>query len=425
MDTSNLPVLSVTEFNTLVNDTLGRIFVWVKGEISGFRISQNKWVTFDLKDEGSKINCFMTKYQLDQVLEDGMEIKALGVPRVYVPYGKYSFTIQRVEPVGEGALRRAFELTRQKLEQEGLFDPAHKKPIPRFPRTIGLVTSPEAAAYTDFLRILENRWGGVEVVVRPSLVQGVDAPGQLADALNWFNRHHPVDVIVLTRGGGSMEDLMAFNSETVCRAVYASRIPVVCGVGHERDVTLAELVADVRASTPSNAAERVVPDRKEIDWQLNLSAKQMDKCVTQQVTHIRYELRERMAHLEHHIRQHTTAFTDLQQRMHLAFSAYKSKLQTGMLQLDHQAARMDRRMANLLQDAASRLGQLQQLCQSFNPRQVLQRGYAIPRLANGQIIRKLDQVRVGQTVQTELTDGVFASEVLEKGKRLTINKKLL
>lgn len=402
MDTSKIPVLSVTDFNTLVNETISRIYVWVQGEISGFRVSQNKWVSFDLKDEGSKINCFMTKYQLDQILEDGMEVKVLGMPRIYVPYGKYSFTVQRVEPVGEGALRRAFELTKAKLEKEGLFDPAHKKPIPRFPRTIGLVTSPEAAAFTDFLRILDNRWGGVEVLVRPTLVQGADAPAQIADALNWFNQYQPVDVIVLTRGGGSLEDLQAFNSESVCRAVYASRIPIVCGVGHERDVTLAELVADVRASTPSNAAERVVPDRRELDWQLGHMQKHMGELITKQVMQYQYRLQEYIAHIEKHI----------------GLPAMSQQLADARL-------RMERGMSSLLQHAKQALQQAQKLCSSFDPRQVLQRGYAIPRLASGQVVRSLAQVKVGQLIQTELADGAFTSQVQEKSKKIILNKKLL
>lgn len=400
MDASQLPILSVTELNTLVNEALGRMYVWVKGEVSGFKVSQNKWVTFDLKDEGSKINCFMSKYQLDQVVEDGMEIKVLGVPRVYVPYGKYSFTVQRVEPVGEGALRRAFELTKAKLEAEGVFDPAHKKPIPRFPRTIGLITSPEAAAYTDFLRILENRWRGVEVLVRPSLVQGNDAPGQIVAALEWFNKHQPVDVLVLTRGGGSMEDLMAFNSEQVCRAVYGSRIPVICGVGHERDTTLAELAADVRASTPSNAAERAVPDRAEILMQIGFTQKAMHEQVNSRVRTLRYEVQDRLGRMERATRRFMTAFDDLARRNQQAFE-------------------------RLIESYKQRLGQAEQLYKSFNPKKVLQRGYAIARAANGKVITSMSQVKVGQALQTELSDGVVVSEVTEKGKRLIINDRLL
>lgn len=417
MDTSQLPVLSVTEFNTLVNETISRLFVWVQGEISGYRVSQNKWVTFDIKDQGSKLNCFMTKYQLDQVLEDGMEVKVLGVPRVYVPYGKYSFTVQRVEPVGAGALQRAFELTKAKLEQEGLFAVERKKSVPRFPQTIGLVTSPEAAAYTDFLRILENRWSGVDVIVRPSVVQGNDAPAQLADALNWFNKYQPVDVIVLTRGGGSMEDLQAFNSETVCRAVYASRIPIICGVGHERDTTLAELVADVRASTPSNAAERAVPDKKEVLWQINQSEKTMAQHVSQLIANFNYRLQEAMGRMERQVRGVTTAFQQVAHRLMLSFSDYQNRLQTQTGSVQQLTGRMARSLDAALREAKHRLIEAERFCASLNPRGVLKRGYAIVRQADGKPLTKLSQIKPGLVVQTELSDGAFSSQVLDINKQ--------
>lgn len=424
MSVPELPILSVTEFNSLVNDIMAKVHVWVQGEVSGYRVSQNKWVTFDLKDKGSKINCFMTIYQLDQVIADGMEIKVLGTPRIYVPYGRYSFTVQRVEPVGEGALRRAFELTKAKLETEGLFAPEHKKPIPRFPQTIGLVTSPEAAAYTDFLRILENRWGGVEVIVRPSLVQGNEAPAQLADALAWFNRYHPVDIIVLTRGGGSLEDLQAFNSESVCRAVYASRIPVICGVGHERDTTLAELVADVRASTPSNAAERCVPDKKEIDWQLSQHAKTMEQCLRGRIQSLSWSLQEQMTRMEHQVRSRLGSFDQLQQRLVSSFHGYQTRLAGLAHSIETITRRINVTASHIIERQGADLSRLSQLLSSFNPKGVLQRGYAIARGSDGKVIRTLKQVKSGQMVQTEVADGAFTSQVTEKGGHIVENGRL-
>lgn len=424
MEEPIIPVLSVTEFNTHVNEVLRKMRVWVQGEVSGYKVSQNKWVSFDLKDKGSRLNCFMTIYQLDQALEDGMEVKVLGTPSVYVPYGKYSFTVSRVEPVGEGALRRAFELTKKKLEGEGLFDPERKKAIPRFPETIGIVTSPEAAAYTDFLRILNNRWRGVEVILRPSLVQGNDAPGQIVDALEWFNKYHPVDVIVLTRGGGSLEDLQAFNSESVCRAVYASRIPIICGVGHERDVTLAELVADVRASTPSNAAELAVPDRKEISWQLEQYEKTMSQVVTGHISRLRWAFRELLNRMERPIRDQVEIFKQREHQLHLAFQACQAR--TG--QYREAAANLNLRLNasydRLLLSHHQILDQAQQLLSSYNPKQVLKRGYSIARTGSGQIIRELKQVKIGESVQTEVADGAFTAQATTKGKRIVQNGSL-
>lgn len=407
----SVEILTVTQFNTMVNQVLTEMHVWVQGEISGYRVSQGKWVTFDIKDENSKVNCFMTVYQLDQGLEDGMEVKVFGHPRIYVPYGKYSFNVQQVQPVGEGALQRAFELTKQKLIEEGLFDPQHKKEIPRFPEKIGIVTSAEAAAYTDFTRIVENRWGGVEITLRPSLVQGTDAPGQIVKALQWFNQFYPVDVLVLTRGGGSLEDLQAFNSEQVCRAVFASRIPIVCGVGHERDTTLAELAADVRASTPSNAAELVVPDREDILAKLKIHQKNMGEMVLSQAQQLNWQCDEFLRRMEHGMKDYLLTFRRLEQRLQLGFQTYVGKIAQyqqqwqslmGRLQLSSQASR---------QRWQDRLNELQKLLKSYNPSGVLKRGYAISRNENGQVIESLKDVQLGSIVQTQVSDGSFAAQV--------------
>lgn len=416
MQHNEIPILTVTQFNETVNQVLSDMRVWVKGEIVDYKVSRGKWVTFDLKDEGSKVNCFMTVYQLDQVLEDGMEVKVFGNPRIYVPYGKYSFTVQRVEPVGEGALRRAFELTKQKLHEEGLFDPIHKKSLPTFPRTIGIVTSEEAAAYTDFLRILNNRWNGVTTYLRPSLVQGVNAPDNLVESIEWFNKYYPVDVMVVTRGGGSLEDLQAFNSEQVCRAIFASKIPVICGVGHERDTTLAELVADVRASTPSNAAEIVVPDRQEILWKLNAMADSLEDSITGKIEGYDYRLREIMQQFDLSLHQRTRQFTQIEHALQMAFQRYQSQLQSYQQQIRSFEKQVMYSGASLLRDSQMKLNQFAKLLESFNPKSVLNRGYSISRLGNGKVLSSTKQVKKGESIQTELSDGSIVSVVDTKGK---------
>lgn len=419
-----IPVLTVTQFNETVNQVLSEMKVWVQGEISGFRISQNKWVTFDLKDEGSKVNCFMTIYQMDQQLEDGMEVKVFGSPRVYVPYGKYSFTISRIQPVGEGALRRAFELTKQKLEEEGLFDPVHKKPLPRFPQTIGIVTSEQAAAYTDFLRILNNRWGGITTILRPSLVQGNNAPGELVEAIDWFNKYHPVDVMVITRGGGSLEDLQAFNSEQVCRAIFASKIPVICGIGHERDTSLAELVADKRASTPSNAAEIAVPDRDEIQWQINQQQKLMTDSISGKLDLLRSDLQDYLSRMESVLQNHSKAFQELGHRLQMSFQSYRLQLQSYVQDLSSLSKRLATSSSNVFSSYSDQVDQLGKLLDSYNPKSVLKRGYSIARLGNGKVIRSTKEIKKGELLQTELSDGAVISEVQSKGK-LIENKRLI
>lgn len=425
MDQPEIPILSVTQFNQMVSDVISQIRVWVQGEVSGFKISQNKWVSFDIKDARSRVNCFMTTYQLDQVLEDGMEIKVFGSPKIYVPYGKYSFNVQRVEPVGEGALRRAFELTKAKLEQEGIFDSIHKKEIPHFPENIGIVTSEDAAAYTDFLRILNNRWAGVKTILRPCLVQGDNAPAQIVAAIEWFNKFQPVDVMIVTRGGGSLEDLQAFNSEQVCRAIFASRIPIVCAVGHERDVSLAELVADLRASTPSNAAEMAVPDKQDILWQIDRLSKEMQALVSDKVQTLQMDIDGFINRLDHILGDQISTFKQLEHSLLLSFQTYVSKLQSFEQQVLSIKQRLVYAGAGVLQKYKLQISQIDKLLASFNPKSVLKRGYSITRLANGQVFKSIKQVKKGQVIQTELKDGVLASEVVEKKKEVSVNKRLI
>jgi exodeoxyribonuclease VII large subunit len=352
-----------------------------------------------------------------------MEVKVFGNPRIYVPYGKYSFTVQRVEPVGEGALRRAFELTKKKLHDEGLFSPQHKKEIPRFPKLIGIVTSEEAAAYTDFLRILNNRWGGVTTILRPSLVQGVNAPDQIVDAIEWFNKYKPVDVMVITRGGGSMEDLMAFNSEQVCRAIFASKIPVICGVGHERDITLAELTADIRASTPSNAAEIAVPDREEIAYQVNRFSAGMGDSIMKQVADLKWELQDLLSRMENVIRDKGRAFGDLEYALSLAFERYQGMLQQYHQRVNSLRHRLSQSSGVLFTSYSTELAQIDKLLKSFSPKSVLNRGYSITRSGNGKVLTSAKKIKKGEVIQTELSDGSLTSEVRAKG-RIIENKRL-
>ncbi|MDO8435501.1 MAG: exodeoxyribonuclease VII large subunit, partial [bacterium] len=275
---------TVSEFVTAVSAYLeqGLGTVVVQGEVTGYRIAKDRLVYFELKDASARVLCFAIVGDFHQPIEDGMEIRVTGSAKLFKATGGFHLRVIAIELVGAGALQRAFELTKQKLERDGLFAPEHKKPLPRFPEVVGIVTSKDAAAFTDVVRILNNRWGGMHIVLAPAGVQGPGAIPEIVEALRWCNENGDVrpDVLIVTRGGGSLEDLQAFNSEDVCRAIFSSRIPVVCGVGHERDTTLAELVADVRASTPSNAAERVVPDRRDIAREVNQMAAHFEDILT-------------------------------------------------------------------------------------------------------------------------------------------------
>jgi exodeoxyribonuclease VII large subunit len=255
---------SVSEFVAVLNQTLEYAYpsVVITGELANFRISKNRWVYFDLKDAGATVRFFGAVYMLPGPLEDGMMVAVRGVPRLHPQYG-FSVTAQSIQPVGQGSIKKAAKLLEAKLAAEGLFDAERKRALPYPPHHIGLITSGESAAYRDFIKILNARWGGVTVTLIDVQVQGEAAPAQVVQAIDQYNQlSAPPDVLVITRGGGSAEDLQAFSTEQVTRAVAGSRIPTLVAIGHEVDISLAELAADRRASTPSNAAELLVPDRK-------------------------------------------------------------------------------------------------------------------------------------------------------------------
>ena len=255
--------LTPSEFVAVVNQTLEYAYtsVTIVGEVSEFKVNQGKWVFFNVKDEESSVPCFMTLWSLSQPIEDGMKVVVRGVPKI-TKWGKFSFTVSKVAPVGEGSLKKAFEMLKKKLADEGIFDVSKKRPLPEEITKIGVISSTQAAGYHDFVKIINARWGGMKVLVAHTQVQGLDAPEQMIRALKYFNEYTDVQVIALIRGGGSKDDLSCFNDEALVRAVAASKIPVICGIGHEVDESLCDLACDVRASTPSNVAELLTRDRK-------------------------------------------------------------------------------------------------------------------------------------------------------------------
>lgn len=355
--------LGVSDFIALVNQTLEFAYpsVIITGELANFRVSKNRWLYFDLKDELSTLKCFGTIYSLPGPLEDGMMLKVRGQPRLHNLYG-FSFNVQTIQPAGEGSIRRAADLLQAKLSAEGLFDPARKRTLPYPPRTIGLVTSKQSAAYADFVKVLAARWGGLEIELIDVQVQGEVAPSQIVAAIQQFNAlAEPPDVLVLIRGGGSAEDLAAFSNESVTRAVAASRVPTLVAIGHEVDLSLAELAADQRASTPSNAAELLVPDRQAELRALGEVSRALGNSLSQAVAAGRSELTQTAQALQQTIQQ-------------------------------------------LLGDEGRELRLKRQLLAVFNPRHVLQRGYAIVRSEAG-LITSVKSLKVGQAASLELQDG--------------------
>jgi exodeoxyribonuclease VII large subunit len=361
-------VFSVSDFVAVFNQTLEYAYpvVTVQGELTNFRVSKGRWVYFDLKDELASVKFFGTVYNLPGPLEDGLMVQVSGTPRLHPLYG-FSITIQQIRPVGEGSLRRAAALLETKLCTEGLFDQGRKRPLPYPPRRVGLITSGQSAAYHDFIKIMGQRWGGLEIELADVQVQGALAPEQLVAALEYFNTHEiPVDVLVMTRGGGSAEDLAAFNTEQVTRAVAASRIPTLVAIGHEVDISLAELAADQRASTPSNAAELLVPDKR----------------------HILQQLQTIPAHLAASLDQMLTGQQDA---------------------LQQQVMQMDELLRAKLLAAQERVQNRQQLLQALGPQFILNRGYAIVR-KQGRAVRSTSEVAPGDTLDVQLSNGTLQVE---------------
>ncbi len=362
-------VLTPVDFVALLNQTLEFAYprVVISGELANFRVSKNKWVYFDLKDEYASVKFFGTVYQLSGPLEDGLLLEVSGSPRLHPQYG-FSVTVQAMRPVGEGSIKRAAALLEAKLAAEGLFDPERKRSLPYPPKRIGLIASKESAAYHDFIKILNERWGGVTVELADVQVQGEPAVSQIISALEYFSGHaEPVDVVVITRGGGSPEDLAAFSTEQVTRAVAASRIPTLVAIGHEIDISLAELAADQRASTPSNAAQLLVPDKHQLLEQFLARRRELSQLIGQML--------------------------DSVQREYVSYSQYLSDA-----------------ISKTTEDAKSRLSLKKQVLSVLDPSAALRRGYAIIRIRTG-ILRSVKQTKSGDPLEITLADGNIQVEV--------------
>lgn len=361
--------LSVSEFVALLNQTLEFAFsgVLITGEMANLRVSKNRWVYFDLKDENSTVKFFGTIYQLPGPLEDGMMVKVRGLPKLHNLYG-FSVNIINIQLAGEGSIKRAAQLLEAKLKSEGLFEDSRKRPLMYPPSRIGLITSKQSAAYADFIKIINSRWRGIDINLIDVQVQGEVAPSQITTAIDQFNSiAEPPDVIIIIRGGGSPEDLAAFNTEQVTRAVAGSRVPTLVAVGHEIDFSLAELVADRRGSTPSNAAELLVPDRQTVLKNLIVSLHQLTLAGDIQLKSVKKELVEYVLNLSESVDSHLSEYS-----RYLTNSS---------------------RILNIL-----------------NPESILQRGYAIVR-SKQEIIKYSKQLKSGDIVNIQLAKGGFNASV--------------
>lgn len=362
-------IFTPTDFVAALNQTLEYAFpsVIIEGELSGFKVAKNRWVYFNLKDETASVPFFGTVYALPGPLEDGLTVRVVGTPRLHSRFG-FSVNFQSILPVGEGALKKAADLLLKKLSAEGLFEPERKRSLPQIPSRVGLITAASSAAAADFLKILNERWGGVEVLLADVYVQGESSPLQLVEAVERFNQLSEVpEVLVITRGGGSAEDLAAFSDERVVRAVAASRIPTLVAIGHEVDISLAELAADRRASTPSNAAQILVPDKK------------------------------------HHLAVLQSTRTSLNQALRSISASARQELQ-------NKRAQTYRLMEDLITRELNRLAASQKLIKLFDPEAALARGYALVS-QQGKYLKSVAGVKAGDKLNLKLVDGTIKTAV--------------
>ncbi len=361
MAASSVPMIfSVSDFIAVANQTFEYAFptVEVEGEVASFKVNQGKFVFFDLKDAGGSVGCFMTVWQLRVPIEDGMKVIVTATPKL-TQWGKFSLTVRAIRPSGVGALKKSFEILVAKLAAEGLFAPERKRLLPRIPKHVAVISSTQAAGYADFIKILNDRWGGVRVDVAHVQVQGADAPDQMIRALTYFNQQEVLpEVIVIIRGGGSADDLSAFNDEPLARAIAASRVPTLVGVGHEVDESLADMVADLRAATPSNAAQLLVPDRNEII----------------RATHVKLG----------------SLLPRLLQAIERQQSQVRQTLERSLLAIEHQYDR-----------AEEQFTRYRTVLAQLDPHVVLKRGYAIVR----------GQQKVGETIHIETYKAILEAKV--------------
>lgn len=455
-------VLRVSELNRVVRNTLEDGFrdVWVEGEITQAKRAPSGHLYFNLSDERdpAQVACVMFRSDAQRsraTLRDGERVRVRGQLTLYEPRGTFQLTVRAAVPAGDGDLRARFELLRRKLTGEGLMDPARKRALPRLPRTVGVVTSGSSAAYQDVLRVSGERCP-VHIVLSDCRVQGADAPASIVRALARVQAVAQLDVVILTRGGGSAEDLWAFNDEQVVRAVAACRVPIVVGVGHETDVTLAELVADVRAATPSNAAEIVVPARDALRAEVDAWQRRLARALEMRIDRERLKLeraerrlrdpRSALGSAERALGLLTRRLADamrrplLQHRRELAgldarvaphdprrmlerqrggFEALEANLRRAiearLTQEAHELARARDALApaaeRVLRDARASLGQQVAALDALSPLRVLGRGYAIALRADGRALRDADDVQVGDAIEVRVARARVAAEV--------------
>lgn len=394
-------VLSITQLNEYIRGRMDTdpllTQVAVRGEISNYKLYPSGHHYFTLKDESSALKCVMFKGNAIRLRfrpENGMKIIAMGRVTVFPRDGAYQLYCAAMAMDGIGDLYAAFEQLKKKLEAQGLFDPTHKKPLPKYPGTIGIITSSAGAAVHDMLRILRKRYPLIRVRLLPVRVQGAEAPGEIAAAIGYANHYKLADLLIVGRGGGSIEDLWAFNDERVAQAIYASNIPVISAVGHEPDVTISDFVADLRAATPSNAAELAVPDQDALRQNLDAMSTAMAVALNRQLKAARQHLNTLA---QSPVLRNPTGYIQQQGK---GLELLKNRLISAQNQAINQ--KKQRYIA-----AVSKLD-------AMSPLKVLTRGYSMAQTSAGEVLRSVHQVELGERVSIRLTDGILSATVMDK-----------
>ena len=393
-------IYKVSEINKIAKNLLEGEFpdIWLEGEISNLTLHSSGHLYFSLKDEEAQINAIMYKWQAGQlefVPESGMKVIAQGKISVFVKGGRYQIIVYDLKPIGIGALQQAFEQLKRKLDKEGLFDKARKRPIPMLPQKIGIVTSPTGAAIRDILNIIERRFANVHILVFPVRVQGDQAAGEIAEAITYVNKHFPsLDVLIVGRGGGSLEDLWSFNREIVARAIYDSGIPVISAVGHEIDYTIADFVADLRAPTPSAAAELVVSNKAELEKRILLLTSKIKSS------------------MQHELDELTNRYKRLaDSRIFLHPEEIYSQIQQD---IDYYLEKIISRCGHFLDFQSERLNSIAGKLDVLSPLNILARGYSITyKLPENEILKSIAQVTMKDKVKVKLHRGEIICTVEE------------
>ena len=392
-------ILTVSELNGYIKELLDSDVVlsgvYVKGELSNYKVYPSGHHYFTMKDAECSLKCVMFKgsaLKLRFKPESGMSVVAFGRVAVYPRDGAYQLYVNEITPDGVGGLYLAFEQLKDKLFKEGLFDERHKKPLPRYPKTIAVITSPAGAAVRDIIRILNTRWQGAKVVVIPVRVQGAEAPPEIAGAIQYANENKVADLIITGRGGGSLEDLWAFNDERVARAIFKSDIPVISAVGHEPDVTIADFVADLRAATPSNAAELAVPDKNDVMYALQAAGIRIHQAIGREIKTRRQRVKELSGK---RVLQHP-----------------KYYIEDRRLLLDHSQDRLISATRRSLHKNRESYARIAAALDAMSPLKVLGRGYAIARRGDGTVIKHASEVVSGDSLTVRLqTDEIKCTVV--------------